>query len=164
MTWQVISAIRSAPHRARFGSHGLTDGGFVFNKYVKYGCALANLLGPGRPDPPRPAGAAGYRRGNRGRTRRALRHVVARGVAASQGADRRRPDRASHRGAVAALRVARRGFSRRDGLDRVLSPLLGAAVRQARRLPEADRTESAKSQPTQGKRPWPPPLTISRFA
>ena len=46
---------------------------------------------------------------------------------ASQGADRRRPDRAPHRGAVAALRAARRGLPRRRRLDRVLSPLLGAA-------------------------------------
>ena len=50
-----------------------------------------------------------------------------------------------------------------DRLDRVLSPLLGAAVRQL----EADCAESAedtKNQRTQGKRPWPPPLTIARFA
>src|ERR1700704_2802134 len=142
----------------------LTAGDFVFNKFVKYGSALTNLPGIGRSDPPRPAGASGHRRGDRGRTRRALRHVAAGGVAASQGADRRRPDRTPHRGAVAALRAAWRGFSRRHGLDRVLSPLLGAAVRQARRFPEADRTETTQSQPTQGKRPWPPPLTISRFA
>ena len=41
------------------------------------------------------------------------------------------------------------GFRAADRLDRVLSPLLGAAVRQARRLPEADRTETTQSQPTE---------------
>src|SRR5580704_18412367 len=83
----------------------LTGGGFVFNKSVKYGYALANLLCPRRSDPPRAAGAARQRSRDRGRARRALRHVVAGGVAASQGVDRRRPDRTPYRGAVAALRA-----------------------------------------------------------
>src|SRR5436190_4268844 len=103
----------------------LTAADFVFNKSVKYGYALANLLGPRRSDPPRHPGAARLRECDGRRARPAVRHVVARGVAASQGADRRRPNRAPRRGAMAALRAARRGLARRSRLDRGLSPLLG---------------------------------------
>src|ERR1044072_3711273 len=119
----------------------LTSADFVFNKYVKYGYTLPDLLSARRSHPPRHPGQARHGRGPGGRDRRAIRHVAAGGVAASQGVDRCRPDRAPHRGAVAALRVARRGPARRGRLDRGIPPFLGAAVREARGLPQAHGTE-----------------------
>src|SRR6266567_7351198 len=88
----------AAPAVDDMAGNDLTGVYFVFNKFVKYGYALTNLPGTGRSDPARPAGAAGDGRRDRGRTRRAVRHVAAGGVAASQGADRCRPDRTPHRG------------------------------------------------------------------
>src|SRR5258705_7740388 len=139
----------------------LTAADSVFNKIVKYGYAHPDLFGACRSDPPRDPGAARHGRGDGRRARPAVRHVVAGRVAASQGADRCRPDRAPRRGAMAALRAARRGLARRRRLDRGLSPLLGAAVRQARRVPEAHRACTRTR--TQGETPWTPPLTIAHF-
>src|SRR5262249_55155965 len=134
---------------------GLTAVRFVFNKLVKYGYALANLLGPRRPHASRHPGAARERRCDRGGNRRAVRYVAARRVAASEGADRCRPDRAPGRRPVAALRAARRGLSRRRRLDRDLPSLLGGAARPARCLPEGHRSQAGQ-QATEEGTPWTP--------
>src|SRR5215217_8180116 len=141
----------------------LTRDGFVFNKYVKYGYALPDLLGARRSHPPRDPGAARHGGCHGGRHRRAVRHVAAGGVAASESADRRRPDREPHRGAVATLRAARRRAARRRRLDRGIPPLLGAAVRQARGLPQAHGTERPS---TKRQKRWPqaPLLTTARWS
>ena len=116
-------------------------------------------------DPTRRAILARLADGRRdgGRAGRAVRHVAAGRVAPSQGADRGRPDRAQHRGAMAPLRrCAARACAARGRLDRVLPPLLGAAVRSARRFPQADGARRAgRNRPTasQGETPWPPFLT-----
>src|SRR5262245_223067 len=129
----------------------LTAARSVFNNYVKYGCAFPDFRRTGRSDTAGHPGPARRWRRHGGRDRRAVQHVAAGGFAPSQGADRRRPDRAPYRGAVAALRVARRRPAGSGRLDRGVPPLLGEPVRAAGSVLEAHGAAAV----TEKEKPWP---------